>query len=234
MGVAVVPLSCTEAGNRSAINRGKDMIKGWYYNELNGRRQVSIDEIATACCVPSRSVRSWFGVQHLEQANKPAGKSARRAEPLFDAGEVVSFLVRNSIPVAPSLLPPNTRKILFICSEESAFQDRRNTFDYICRFFAETSNLLVETSSAGRFADLSVFTFAPDLVVLFLQNYDEATVNTLNLLSNLPEPKTILLLDNSLKIAVEEGFVELPADLIMSYALPPDQIIDRLCTAFRS
>jgi len=206
------------------------MIKGWYYNAFHGQRQVSIDEIATACCVPGKTVRDWFH----QRAAEPAGTAGSKDERLFDAGEVVAFLVRNSLPVPPSLLPPNTRKILYISSEELAFLDNRNTFDHICRFFSETSNILVETSLAGRFADLSVFTFAPDLVVLFLKNYDQVTVNTLNLLANLPEPRTILLLDNSLNIAVEEGFVDLSADLVMNYALPPELITDRLCRVFRN
>jgi hypothetical protein len=202
------------------------MIKGWYYNKQNGQRLLSVEEIASACCVASKTVRDWFVGYSPNPAQEDHG--------FLDSGDVISFLVRNSIPVASSLLPPNTRKILIIASDEDAFQERGDTFGSICRFFAETCNILVETSSAGRFADLSVFTFSPDVVVLFLKTYDRATVNTLNLLSSLPEPKTILLLDNTLKIAVEEGFVDLSADLVVSDALPTEQLISQLHSAFRS
>lgn len=201
------------------------MIKEWYYNRQNGQRHLSVEEIASACCVASKEVRGWLVGSSLK---------TQKEDLVLDSGDIISFLIRNSIPVPSSLLPPNTRKILFIASGEHVFQELVDTVDRICRFFADNSNILVETSSAGRFADLSVFTFSPDIVVIFLKTYDRATVNTLNLLSCLPEPKTILLVDNILKIAVEEGLVGLSADLVVSDALPPDKLISQLRSAFRS
>ena len=202
------------------------MIKGWYYNKKNGQRLLSIEEIATACCIAGNKAKEWFTDQLVNLAQND--------DLLVDAGHVINILVQNSIPVAPSLFPPNTKKILCIASDEYALENCGEIFDRICRFFAETSNILVETSLAGRFADLSVFTFSPDIVVLFLNTYDQTAVNTLNLLSCLPEPKTILLVDNILKIAVEEGLVDLSADLVLCEALPRDQLIAELRSSFRS
>ncbi len=202
------------------------MIKGWYYNKHNGQRLLSVEEIATACCTAGNNVKGWF-TGHLVNP-------AQDDDLLLDAGDVIAILVQNNIPVASSLFPPNTKKILCIASDECAFENCGEIFNLICRFFAETSNILVETSVGGRFADLSVFTFSPDIVVLFLKTYDQAAVNTLNLLSCLPEPKTILLVDNILKIAVEEGLVNLSADLVVCEALPKDQLIAELRSSFRS
>ncbi len=202
------------------------MIEGWYYNKHNGKRLLSVEEIASACFVSPKTVREWFAGY--------LSNSTRHDDNVLDSDDVISFLVRNTIPVASSLLPPNTSKILIIGSGEDVFQEHRDTLSTICSFFAESSNILVETSSSGRFADLSVFTFSPDVVVLFLKSYDKATVNTLNLLSSPPEPKTILVLDNPLNIAVEKGNFELSADLVISDALPTDQLISQLLTAFRS
>jgi len=202
------------------------MIKGWYYNKQNGHRLLSVEEIATAYCIAGNKVKGWF-----------TGSSTTPTQDddlLLDAGDVISLLVQSSIPVSSSLLPPNTRKILFIASDEYVFQNCGETFDRICRFFAETCNILVETAFAGRFADLSVFTFSPDIVVFFLKTYDQAAVNTLHLLSCLPEPKTILLVDSILKIAIEEGLVGLPADLVVCEALPKEQLIAELRSSFRS
>ncbi len=202
------------------------MIKEWYYNQENGQRFVSVEEIATACCAANKEVCGWFPESSLTQEHKE--------DISLDSGEVISFLIRNSIPVPSSLLPPNTRKILLIASDEYVFQNCADTINRICRFFAKTCNILVESSTAGRFADLSVFTFSPDVVIIFLKTYDKAAVNTLNLLSCLPEPKTVLLLDNILKIAVDEGFVNLSGDVVVSDALPPDKLISQLHSVFGS
>jgi hypothetical protein len=202
------------------------MIKEWYYDKNNGQRLLSVEEIASACCIADKEVRGWFGESVL--------KHTREEDEFLDSSEVILFLIRNSIPVPSSLLPPNTRKILFIVSDEYVFHDYVDTVDRICRFFAKTCNILVESESAGRLADLRVFTFSPDAVVIFLKTYDKATVNTLNLLSCFPEPKTVLLLDSILKIAVDEGFVDLSADLVVSDALPPDKLISQLRSVFPS
>ncbi len=200
------------------------MIKEWYYDKKNGHRLLSIEEVTSACCIANKEVKGWF----VESALQPTEE-----EDLFlDSGEVIAFLIRNSLPVPSSLLPPNTRKILFIASDEYIFHEYMDTVDRICRFFAKTCNILVESASSGKLADLCLFTFSPDAVVIFLKTYDKATVNTLNLLSCFPEPKTVLLLDSILKIAVDEGFVDLSADLIVSDALPPDKLISQLRSVF--
>jgi len=201
------------------------MVRRWYYNKQNGQRLLAVEEVASACCVSGKEVKNWFGGNLTFAVNGD--------DFLIDSGDVVAFLVKNCIPVAPSLLPPNTKKILFISSDENELQEREDILDRICRFFAESSNIIAESSSAGRFADLSVFTFSPNIVVIFLKTYDWATANTLNLLSILPEPKTLLFLDNSIKIAVEEGLVKLSADLVVSDTLPAGKLMCQLRTAFR-
>lgn len=202
------------------------MIRGWYYNKLNGERLLSVDEIASACGVAKGTVLDWYAEEDLVP---PVARDT-----LLDAGAVVSFLVRHSIPVAPSLLPPKTRKILFIAADEYVFQDRADTFDHVCRFFAEGCNILVEAALVGKFADLSIFTFSPDVVVTFLSKYDPASLNTLELLSSLPDVKTVLLVNESLETVFEGEGINPLADLVVSDRLPKDQLLARLGAAFRS
>jgi hypothetical protein len=200
------------------------MVRGWCYNRQSGERLLSVEDIALACGVAGGEVKRWFTGASL--------RPVLEKERLFDAGEVVSLLVRNNIPFAPSLLPPGTRKILFIAVGDHVFQERGDTFDRICRFFADNGNILVETASAGRFADLRIFTFAPDIVVIFLQSYDRTMAKTLGLLSSLPDLKTILLLDDAVKSALRQEAIDLSADLVIGDGLPKDQLLSHLSATF--
>lgn len=201
------------------------MIRGWYHNSKNGQRLLSIDEIAEACCVSRLQVRQWFA--NRIQKPEPAGAE------LVDAAEVVWFLVKNSMPVTTSLLPPSTKKILFIANNEYEFQDKCEKFDQICHFLAGNCNLLVETATAGRAADLSLLTFSPNLVVIFTKSCSRETINTCNLLTNFPEQKTILFLDDSVKGDAERGLEKLlSAHLIFYDSQPVAQLLPQLRRVF--
>ena len=64
------------------------------------------------------------------------------------------------------------------------------------------------------------------------KEYDEHTENTLNFLSSIPERKTILLVDNGTKKAVDDGLMTLPADLIVGEALLAEQLRAELQSVF--
>ncbi|MBU1564183.1 MAG: hypothetical protein KJ630_00975 [Proteobacteria bacterium] len=196
------------------------MIRGWYHSSKNGKRLLSIDEIAGACCTSSQEVKKWIA----DKIQKP-GKTG---PDFVDAAEVVWFLVRNGMPVSALLLPPKTKKILFIANDEYVFQDKCDQVDIICRFFASHYNILVETSTAGRFADLNILTFSPDWVIIFHKSYSKNTIKTLNLLARFPEQKAILFVDNLCKDRVEQELGNILADLIVSDALPTEQLLVQL------
>lgn len=200
------------------------MISGWYHNEKNGQRLLTVEEIATACCVTNDEVQKWLEGNQL--------KRARPGEDLLDSAEVISFLIRHNMPVSPWLLPPQTKKILFIASDEDEFRNQSVTFDHICRFFADSCNILVETSLAGKFADLCIFTFCPNIVVMFIKEYSERTETTLNFLSSIPEQKTILIVDELLWKAKGDGQLTLPAHLIVSENTPVAHLQSQLQSVF--
>jgi len=200
------------------------MISGWYHSEKNGQRLLTVEEIATACCITNDKVQKWLDDDHL--------KRARPGVDLLDSAEVISFLIRHNLPVSPWLLPPQTKKILFIASDEDEFQDQSATLDHICRFFAECCNILVETSLAGKYADLCIFTFCPNIVVVFIKKYSEHTETTLNFLSSIPEQKTILIVDELLWKAKIDGLLTLPAHLIVSENTPVAHLLSQLQSVF--
>ncbi len=201
------------------------MIRGWYHSNKNGQRLLSIDEIAGACCTSRQEVQTWVAdkIQKMEKTGPD----------LVDAAEVVWFLVRNSMPVSALLLPPKTKKVLFIANVESEFQDKCDLFDLICRFFASSYNLLVETSTAGRYADLNILTFSPNLVVIFNNNYSQETRKTLDLVSSFPEQKAIVFVDDSIKDKVQQELEKISGDhLVISNTLPIEQVLGQLHTVF--
>ncbi|GAB6192516.1 hypothetical protein JCM39068_22650 [Desulfocastanea catecholica] len=200
------------------------MISGWYHSEKNGQRLLTSEEVATACCITNDEVKKWLEDNHL--------KRARPGEDLVDSAEVISFLIRHNMPVSPWLLPPQTKKILFIAADEGQFQDQSDTFDHICRFFAESCNILVETSLAGKYADLCIFTFCPNIVVMFIRECSEYTETTLNFLSSIPEQQTILIVDELLWKAKVDGLLTLPAHLIVSENLPVASLRSQLQSVF--
>lgn len=203
------------------------MIRGWYHNRKNGQRLLSIDEIARACCISEPAVKKWMAGR--------IPKSGQTGTGLVDAAEVIWFLVRNSLPVSASLLPPNTRKILFIAKDDYEFQDKCEKFDIICRFFAGNHNILVETSTVERFADLSILTCSPYLIVIFFKVYSPETLNTCNLLSSFPEQKTILFVDDSIKSDIDRALGKLPAQhLVIRDSLPVEQLIPQLRSVFHN
>ncbi|TKB27515.1 hypothetical protein FCL47_05100 [Desulfopila sp. IMCC35006] len=201
------------------------MIRGWYHSIKNGQRLLAIDEIAEGCCVSRQEAKRWFA-DKIRQPG-PAGNE------LVDAAEVVWFLVKNSMPVATSLLPPKTKKILFVANEESEFHDKCEKFDRMCHVLATNCNILVETSTAGKAADLSLLTFSPDLVVIFVKSCSRETINTFHLLTNFPEQKMILFIDESIKTDFERELGKLPAPhLIVGDTLPIDEVLPNLSRVF--
>ena len=192
------------------------MVRGLYTTSTSQQRLLSIDEIATACCISSQKVNSWLATNQL--------KAAQTGGKLIEATEIVAFLAKNGMPVSPALLPPMTRKILFIASDKDAIQAKEATIEHICLQFSTLGTVLAEISSAGRQADLTILTFAPNVVVIFLTTYNKSSANTFNLLASIPELKTILFVDQATKGAMDQGQLFLPAHLVVSDTLPLDHL----------
>jgi hypothetical protein len=203
------------------------MIRGLYYNGEKQQRYLTIDEIATACRISPRKVKGWVSQKILH--------SAAVGENLVAEDDVLTFLLQNNMPVVSSLLPPKTGKILFITFSRVELREQKENFDHICKLFAENYNLvLAKSTTLGRPAHLSIMTFEPDVVVVFQKSFNKDLVETLDFLSTMPVLKTILIVDQATKIAVDNGLLSIPADLIVSESLPDKQLTARLSLFFTS
>lgn len=160
-------------------------------------------------------------------------KQSKNCDYFVEALDIVSFFVKNGIPVSTFLLPPKTKKILFIARDECDFQDNADKFDQICRFFSDHFNVLVETSTAGKYANLSLLAFSPNLVVIFVKTFDQASVNTLRTLSVIPEQKSLLFVEDSIKSRVERQLKDLAChSFIVANSVPIEDTIPRLRRIF--
>jgi hypothetical protein len=161
--------------------------------------------------------------------------SAAVGENLVAEDDVLTFLLQNNMPVVSSLLPPRTGKILFIAFSRVELREKEENFDHICKLFAENYNLvLAESTTLGRPAHLSIMTFDPDVVVVFQKSFNKDLVETLDFLSTMPALKTILIVDHATKLAVDNGLLSIPADIIISESLPDNQLTTRLSLFFTS
>ncbi|MGB3224075.1 MAG: helix-turn-helix domain-containing protein [Desulforhopalus sp.] len=203
------------------------MIRGLYYKGEKQQRYLTIDEIATACRISPRKVKGWVSQKILH--------STAIGENLVAEDDVLTFLLQNNMPVVSSLLPPKTGKILFIAFSRVELRQKKETFDHICKQFAENYNLvLAESTTLGRPAHLSIMTFEPDVVVVFQKSFNKDLVETLDFLSTMPVLKTILIVDQATKFAFDNGLLSIPADLIVAESLPDKQLTTRLSLFFTS
>jgi hypothetical protein len=203
------------------------MIRGLYYKGEKQQRYLTIDEIATACRISPRKVKGWVSQKFLHPAAV--------GENLVAEDDVLTFLLQNNMPVVSSLLPPNTGKILFITCSRVELRDKEEYFDHICNLFAENYNLvLAESTTLGRPCHLSILTFEPDVVVIFQKSFNKDLVETLDFLSTMPALKSILIVDEATKLAVDNGLLCLSAALIVSENLPHNQLTEKLSLIFTS
>lgn len=201
------------------------MIRGLYYKGEGQQRCLTIGEIATACRISPRKVKGWISQKIL--------RPAESGDNMVDVADVLWFLLRNNMPVAPSLLPPKTGKILFVASSSAELHEKESTFDHICKLFAEKCNLVMaESTTLGRQAHLTILTFEPDVVVVFQRVFNKELVGTFDLLSGMSNLKTILFVDRATKLAVDNGLLAISADLIVSETMPIDQLNIKLQTFF--
>lgn len=205
--------------------KGEWMIRGLYYSGQQQQRFLTVDEIATACRISPKKVKGLLTMKIL--------RSAVTDDNLVDVGQVLWFLLRNNMPVASSLLPPKTGKILFLAAGSSELHEKEETFDHICKLFALNRNLvLAESATLGRQAHLTLLTFAPDVVVVFQRSFNKDLAATCDLLAGMPNLKTILFVDRATKLAADNGLLAIAADRIVTENMPLDQLTAELSSFF--
>lgn len=183
------------------------MLNGWYYNKKYGQRPLSLAEISLACCCTQQEILEWFPGKIFHLSKGDGG--------YVDAGEVVGFLVRNNMPTPSSLLPPCSRKLLFITSDLCRVRNQLGYIEIIFNFFKQRGNVLIDNASEGRFADLSILTFSPDVVAYFVKKPEQASLSTFNLLMGFPELLTIMVVGESSLASFSAGERRAPRHLVV-------------------
>ncbi len=199
------------------------MKRKFYHYIQAGNRLLSLEEIAGACSVSPEKIRGWISADRL--------RVKRGSAHFIDAAELISFLIENKLPVSTALLPPQTKKILFITASVMELEEQSRTIELICTAFKERYNILSESAVIGRTADLTILASHPDLVVLFLKSYNLVTVNLFKLLNN-RALKTILLVDQETQHSLDLGEITLPGDLILWEKTPENLMVNQVSTIF--
>jgi hypothetical protein len=196
------------------------MLKSWYYNKKNGQRFLPIEEVAEACSCSVLKAQDWFAgkLQHCGN-NKSV---------CVDASEIVAFIVRNSMPVPQGILPPNTRKLLFILPDNTRLKNEEKHIANVLQFFQNIGNLLVENSSTGHFAGLSILTFVPNIVVYFLDSYDRTSKATLALLINFPDLSLILFAGKTALQALDDEDISSSKNILVRDDVLEHQFLSQL------
>lgn len=200
------------------------MVRGVYSVSNTSKRRFSVKEIAAICCTSSPKVQTWIESDLLKSVPKDQG--------LVEESELISFLLTNGLPVPPALLPPKTKKILFVANETKTFSQKSSLISHLCHELAKTGLVLAEVSVTGRNADLKILTFVPDAVIYFLETYNRSTVNTLSLLESMPELKTVLVVDEETEQKLKLKPVDFPVHLIVNDAQPMEKVIECFRTLF--
>ena len=189
------------------------MKRKFYHHIQAGNRLLSLEEIASACSVSPEKIRGWVSADLLRVKTGSAH--------FIDAVEVIST----------ALLPPQTKKILFITASLTELEEQSSTIEQICTAFKERYNILSESAVIGRTADLTILASHPELVVLFLKSYNRVTVNLFKLLNN-RALKTILLVDQETQNSLELGEFTLPGDLIICEKTPENLLATQVRNIF--
>ncbi len=201
------------------------MARGWYQNRKDQPKFLSVEEIAAACCISAIKVRKCIAGKKIS-----AGSSH---DDMVDSAATMNFLVENGMSIPASLLPPNTKKILFITDDDSECSPHAVTMEAICTMFTERHNILARTSTPGRHADMSILTHSPDAVIIFLTRYNKSMANTFDLLAGI-QGKVVLFVDDETLSAIQEHRISLDADRILNTMLPIEQLAPKLIDIFSS
>lgn len=179
-----------------------------YHHVCPTPRLLSREEIAGLCNVSPARVQAWIDAHLL-------GRSAGDGR-YVEAMNVVRFMLENRLQVPARLLPPGTRKILFVASEGSSPTLADLWAKRIAGILKVRRSILLETITAGGKPELAIMTSRPDLVVFLLSSYNRLLASVLEMIAGDPAGKILHIVSAEVKMAIEQGDIELHGDLILA------------------
>jgi len=198
------------------------MIRGLYHNGLQKHRLLTVEEVAKACSISTEKVDRWLNQKILRCTGR--GRT-------IDIMELLWFLLQHNMPIAPSLLPARSLKVLFLALTGEELYAHEGLGDQICRILAESCNLvLAESTTMGRLAHLSVLTNKPDMVIIFQKSFQRESAETLQFLGDIPGVKIVFCGDVATKLALDNRFLDCPVSLALTGDIPESRLREKLNT----
>ncbi len=128
---------------------------------------VTFEQVASLCCVSEDRVKKWVDKRGLKSLTKESEQVYRH--------DLVDFLVQYNMPIPPSILPVEAKKILFIFSSETL---KYIYVTFLVHFFQKLrteENFISDTVCYDQKAKYKILTFSPDLIVTYtISAYDNA------------------------------------------------------------
>jgi hypothetical protein len=199
------------------------MIRGLYHNVAQKQRLLTADEVARACSISTGKVEKWLAQNIL--------RSTKGDREYVDVMDLLWFLLRNNMPVAPSLLPARSIKVLFLALTSEELYENEGLADQICRILSESCSLvLAESTIMGRLAYLSILTNKPDLAIIFQKRFELASSETLQVLGDIPGLKVVFCGDVATKLALEHSFIDCRPSISFSRNISESRLREKLST----
>lgn len=195
----------------------------FYKSPYSSNRLVSVEEIAAACCVPKRKVQTWTAAGLLAGVDP--------CSTLFEAASVVHFLVTSRLPVPHSLLPPKTKRILFVSTDKKLHDSILNRIHRVCLNLAATHNILLESCTSDSRINLFILQGQPDLIIRYLSQFPSRP-EPIEFPQGSPLPPTVLIASDQIRKRLAKEDTTLHADLILSSSCRLAEATDKINQLF--
>ena len=131
----------------------------------NDLEYLSLEQAAVICCVSNERFDKWMekgGVPVIELNGKR----------LIRSHDLIQHLIRHNIPIPDRLLQGDSKKILFILTDESVSPSLTTEIIWALYRLREQSSFIFDFIEFDSTTELKLITFEPDLVLLLQKEAD--------------------------------------------------------------
>jgi hypothetical protein len=127
---------------------------------------LDLKQAALICCVSDERFASWIkkGVIPIFEMN---GKR------LIHSHDLIQHLVRHNIPIPDRLLQGNSKKILFVLTDENIPQNIVNEVIWTLYRIRKSTSHIFDFVQSEENIDLKIITLRPDIIFLLSKNLTE-------------------------------------------------------------
>ena len=132
---------------------------------------LDIEQAAAICSVSNKRFGRW-----VEKGAVPV--IDLNGKILIRAHDLIQHLIRHNIPIPGRLLQGNTRKILFILTEENLPQSLTSEVIWTLYRLRKRIAFIVDFVRYDQNIELKIITFNPDIICLLQKEGDNETTET--------------------------------------------------------